>query len=270
MTVGIPQIHRGDTSLTLWALNDTSSPVHVFSGHTEGIYDFFWRSPRNNEYQLVSWSKDQSLRLWKTDSSVQKQCGAAYLNHIVLDYPHFEGHLFHGREHFSTNSLLSAADGNGASPPGSPVSVLDRELRSVDLANVVVDEIDLKLRSCVVAMTSGHHLVKMSVSFPLGYPGEAMPPRIIENFENEIIFLAENRKKSKKFNRNFQRINRERFFKNFTEAHEEFFFITDASATHQSINQSISFKQQVLSHSINQSIQNLLLIFIDSTNQAIN
>ena len=43
---------------------------------------------------------------------------------------------------------------------------------------------------------------------------------------------------------------------------------TDASATHQSINQSI--KQKAPSHSINQSIHNLLLILMDSTNPAIN
>ncbi|OQV12464.1 WD repeat-containing protein 59 [Hypsibius exemplaris] len=175
VTVGIPQIHRGDTSLTLWALNDTSSPIHIFSGHTEGIYDFFWRSPRNHEYQMVSWSKDQSLRLWKTDSSVQKQCGAAYLNHtIVLDHPHYEGHLSHGREHYSMTSLLSS-EANGVSPPGSPVSSLDRELKSVDLPNVVVDDIDVKLRTCVVMMTSGPHLVRISLSFPLGYPENSTP-----------------------------------------------------------------------------------------------
>ena len=48
--------------------------------------------------------------------------------------------------------------------------------------------------------------------------------------------------------------------------------VTTASTTHQSINQSInrSIKQKVPSHSINQSIHDLLLIFINSTNQAIN
>lgn len=172
VTVGIPQLHRGDTSLALWALHDVAVPVHLYSGHTEGVYDFFWRSLHGVEFQLLSWSKDQTLRLWKTESNIVKQCGSAYLNHtIVLDH-HTDSH--YGKENLSTNSAVFS---DGISPP-HPItssSPLDKELRSIDVANVVVEDIDVKLRSCTVFVTVGHHVAKIMMSFPLGYPEISCP-----------------------------------------------------------------------------------------------
>ncbi|GAU96775.1 hypothetical protein RvY_08166-2 [Ramazzottius varieornatus] len=179
VTTGIPQLHRGDTKLSVWALNDVIAPIHQFSGHTEGVYDFFWRPLRYNEYQLVSWSKDQTLRLWKTDSSIQKQCGAAYLNHtIVLDYHHHdftENASQRGKENYPSSMASSMFSADGISPPSSAVSPLDKELRSIDIANVTVEDVDLKLRVCAVNVNAGQHLVKLHLSFPLGYPEISIP-----------------------------------------------------------------------------------------------
>jgi len=71
------QLRRGENSLLLWSLRDLTNPVHTFVGHTDVVLDFDWKRSRNDDedYQLVTWSKDQSLRIWRVDSNLQKLCG---------------------------------------------------------------------------------------------------------------------------------------------------------------------------------------------------
>ena len=90
------QLRRGENSLLLWSLADLSNPVHTFIGHTDVVLEFDWKRNRqgifgkfmahirhvsnmnicmfadDEDYQLVTWSKDQSLRIWRVDSNLQK------------------------------------------------------------------------------------------------------------------------------------------------------------------------------------------------------
>ncbi|CEG37428.1 Conserved WD40 repeat-containing protein [Plasmopara halstedii] len=99
---------RLDNTIRLWALshgpgksgnheetsslNNTSSNsgatvtadlVHSFVGHNALIRGMAWRvRPQSNVFQLVSWSKDQELRLWHVDVPQLEACGydtASYL-----------------------------------------------------------------------------------------------------------------------------------------------------------------------------------------------
>ena len=68
--VTMPQ--RKDNSLYLWDCDDLSEPVFVFSGHTDVPTEFVWRvghseDPAMLDYQLITWAKDQNLRLWPLD-----------------------------------------------------------------------------------------------------------------------------------------------------------------------------------------------------------
>ena len=59
---------RKDTNLYLWDYDNLSEPIFTFSGHTDVPTEFVWRvghiDDETTEYQLVTWSKDQNLRLW--------------------------------------------------------------------------------------------------------------------------------------------------------------------------------------------------------------
>ncbi len=59
--VSLPQ--RNDNDLYLWDAASVTKPLITFSGHTDTVKDFVWRKI-GNEFQLVTWSKDQHLRLW--------------------------------------------------------------------------------------------------------------------------------------------------------------------------------------------------------------
>lgn len=77
ITVVVPQLRRGENSLLLWNASNLRAPVHTFVGHIDVVLEFEWRKhcEETKDYQLVTWSKDQSLRIWRIDSQLQKLCG---------------------------------------------------------------------------------------------------------------------------------------------------------------------------------------------------
>lgn len=75
----VPQLRRGENYLQLWNVTNQSAPVHTFVGHTDVVLEFCWRPQDSNststDHELVTWSRDQSLRVWKVDAFMQKLCG---------------------------------------------------------------------------------------------------------------------------------------------------------------------------------------------------
>eukprot|EP00842_Homolaphlyctis_polyrhiza_P005824 jgi/Hompol1/6242/HPOL_004901-RA len=54
---------RKDTNLYLWGCDNKTTPLYTFSGHSDMPTEFVWRY-YDGHYQLVTWSKDHTLRLW--------------------------------------------------------------------------------------------------------------------------------------------------------------------------------------------------------------
>ncbi|PRP84715.1 WD repeat-containing protein 59-like [Planoprotostelium fungivorum] len=71
----VTMAQRNDHTLRMWNIRDLTSPIRHFTGHTDVITAFDWRCRMYNgskEYQLVTWSKDQHLRLWYIDKNLQE------------------------------------------------------------------------------------------------------------------------------------------------------------------------------------------------------
>ncbi|EST09428.2 WD40 repeat [Kalmanozyma brasiliensis GHG001] len=74
----LPQ--RGDTTLSMWAKDDPSEPKGTFAGHTDIVKEYLFRTKGgqdkgndDRQFQLITWSKDQTLRLWPvSDEQVRK------------------------------------------------------------------------------------------------------------------------------------------------------------------------------------------------------
>ena len=92
VTVVVPQLRRGENSLLLWSLSDLTNPVHTFIGHTDVVLEFDWKRNRqdDDDYQLVTWSKDQSLRIWRVDTNLQKVIFNLKLSGFFLNYLNIE------------------------------------------------------------------------------------------------------------------------------------------------------------------------------------
>ncbi|KAI8150329.1 hypothetical protein BJV82DRAFT_652492 [Fennellomyces sp. T-0311] len=70
---------RTETTLYLYNRATPTVPVHKFEGHSDTVKEFVWRWKGGNgaegddrEFQLVTWSKDQYLRLWPITEDIMK------------------------------------------------------------------------------------------------------------------------------------------------------------------------------------------------------
>ncbi|KAH7491537.1 hypothetical protein KRP22_002994 [Phytophthora ramorum] len=77
----------GDVSGASAGASVTAELVHSFVGHGDLVKGMAWRvRPQTSVYQLVSWSKDQELRMWHVDVPQLEACGydtASYLADVA-------------------------------------------------------------------------------------------------------------------------------------------------------------------------------------------
>lgn len=74
---------RTDSKLTLYNRACAETPVHAFDGHQDTVKEFVWRwkgdsngsDGDDREFQLVTWSKDQNLRLWPVSEDIMTSVG---------------------------------------------------------------------------------------------------------------------------------------------------------------------------------------------------
>ncbi|KAI0689793.1 hypothetical protein BC835DRAFT_1367485 [Cytidiella melzeri] len=73
--LSLPQ--RGETALEMWTPQNHYDPLERFEGHTDVVKEFVWRKggQDNNEFQLITWSKDRSLRFWPVDQEIMQKVG---------------------------------------------------------------------------------------------------------------------------------------------------------------------------------------------------
>ncbi|KAL0274103.1 UNVERIFIED_CONTAM: hypothetical protein PYX00_006613 [Menopon gallinae] len=207
VTVLIPQTRRAENSLLLWNLSNQSIPVYTFVGHTDVVLEFEWRKQRldASEYQLITWSKDQSLRTWRIEPFLQKLCGydmdgdsqelgedvgSDIVNINSSDLPGSDG-----RELITEDTVVPAVEAMNVEsfsdldyyqfPEKSSVSVqdpfkcleLEFSLLSANnnFMNVKLDEMNISRRSCMITACVNSLVVTLQVTFPLSYPCNAAP-----------------------------------------------------------------------------------------------
>ncbi|KAJ7576839.1 hypothetical protein C8J56DRAFT_971742 [Mycena floridula] len=67
---------RGETALEMYAQSDSKTPVETFEGHTDVVKEFVWRKgAQGTEFQLITWSKDRTLRFWPVESEAMQKVG---------------------------------------------------------------------------------------------------------------------------------------------------------------------------------------------------
>ncbi|XP_023233650.1 GATOR complex protein WDR59-like isoform X1 [Centruroides sculpturatus] len=204
VTVVVPPLRRGENNLMLWNISnmaDLSTPVHTFVGHSDVVMEFAWRKKREDskEYQLVTWSKDQSLRIWTVDLSLQRLCGLE--NFVESDDAELLISCVQGgtsqdfTDVASITSQMSPREteaGNQSSPPQTPQKSVPDEnatlpssqpenlqqefsLVNLNIPNITIDEMDVSNRTCIVTALIRKHMVRLKINFPSSYPYNASP-----------------------------------------------------------------------------------------------
>ncbi|XP_060254237.1 GATOR complex protein WDR59 isoform X7 [Ovis aries] len=194
VTVMVPQLRR-ENSLLLWNVFDLNTPVHTFVGHDDVVLEFQWRKQKegSKDYQLVTWSRDQTLRMWRVDSQMQRLCANDILDGVdefiesIALLPEPEKILHTQDTDHQHNSSHGEEEVLKEDPPSSLLEekkseqlglpqTLQQEfsLINVQIRNVNV-EMDAADRSCTVSVHCSSHRVKMLVKFPAQYPNHAAP-----------------------------------------------------------------------------------------------
>ncbi|XP_021787869.2 GATOR complex protein WDR59 isoform X9 [Papio anubis] len=194
VTVMVPQLRR-ENSLLLWNVFDLNTPVHTFVGHDDVVLEFQWRKQKegSKDYQLVTWSRDQTLRMWRVDSQMQRLCANDILDGVdefiesisLLPEPEKTLHTEdtdhqHNASHGEEEALKEDPPRNLPEERKSDQLGLPQTLQqefsliNVQIRNVNV-EMDAADRSCTVSVHCSNHRVKMLVKFPAQYPNNAAP-----------------------------------------------------------------------------------------------
>ncbi|KZO90649.1 hypothetical protein CALVIDRAFT_506605 [Calocera viscosa TUFC12733] len=78
--LSLPQ--RGENALDMWSFASPDKPVYQFEGHTNVVKEFVWRvkggadlDHDDREFQLITWSKDHTLRGWPLERSTAEKVG---------------------------------------------------------------------------------------------------------------------------------------------------------------------------------------------------
>uniref|UniRef100_A0A669E3V4 WD repeat domain 59 n=1 Tax=Oreochromis niloticus TaxID=8128 RepID=A0A669E3V4_ORENI len=166
VTVMVPQLRR-ENSLLLWSTLDLNSPVHAFVGHDDVVLEFQWRPQKegSKDYQLVTWSRDQTLRIWRVDPQLQKE---DLMDGMSLTTESEKP--LSSQDSLSAGGLQDSAAGSGlAQTLQQEFSLVNLQIRNVNV------EMDALNHSCVVSAHFGSHQVHLVVKFPAQYPNNAAP-----------------------------------------------------------------------------------------------
>ncbi|TFK18369.1 hypothetical protein FA15DRAFT_760641 [Coprinopsis marcescibilis] len=71
--LSLPQ--RGETRLEMYARGETPALVETFEGHSDVVKEFVWRKGGRDEFQLITWSKDRTLRFWPVTTDTMQRVG---------------------------------------------------------------------------------------------------------------------------------------------------------------------------------------------------
>uniref|UniRef100_I3MF48 WD repeat domain 59 n=1 Tax=Ictidomys tridecemlineatus TaxID=43179 RepID=I3MF48_ICTTR len=182
VTVMVPQLRR-ENSLLLWNVFDLNTPVHTFVGHDDVVLEFQWRRQKegSKDYQLVTWSRDQTLRMWRVDYQMQRLCANDILDGVdefiesISLLPEPEKTLHTQDSDHQHNSSHGEEEVVKEDPPSSLLEERKSDHFPAKKLWVCVLQMDAADRSCTVSAHCSSHRVKMLVKFPAQYPNNAAP-----------------------------------------------------------------------------------------------
>ncbi|KAF9106969.1 hypothetical protein BGX29_007792 [Mortierella sp. GBA35] len=207
---------RTETALSLWNRDHSSEPVYKFEGHTDTVKEFVWRVREvgeNNDqrlFQLVTWSKDQHLRLWPINPAPLNM--AATPSRAVSTLRVLAGNRLSTMTPFRTSmssrtvgpvgtqggfyrerkapSPLVWMQGVRLVKPSGDLELPDRaspqtvatEIAAVGkkFQNVKFEKVNVAGRTCTISLNSlrsneGVSFLRVNISFPQFYPKQAPP-----------------------------------------------------------------------------------------------
>lgn len=172
VTVIVPNM-RDENSLLLWNNSCQTQPICSFVGHTDVVLDFAFRPKRSNDsdWELITWSRDQTLKKWKIDEQLQKLCNTDHLEvdeeNVILE----ESSGPEDRAKYKLNKRFLI----NKSPPSCSLQH-EFSLLNTNIPHVNVDILDATKRMASIRISANGHVILLEITFPLNYPSPHVPP----------------------------------------------------------------------------------------------
>ncbi|XP_031624993.1 GATOR complex protein Wdr59, partial [Contarinia nasturtii] len=192
VTVIVPNLGRGENSLLLWNNARQSAPICSFTGHSDVILDFSWRPNRhydNTDMELVTWSRDQTLRVWNVDETIQKMCEPetpdeeeSVSTDILFDgIPIKPKSVLSKPNSLPTNQHQSIPTLQTEITKPMPKFSLQHEfsLLNTNIPHIDVEVLDAVKRHAMIRISVNGHVIMLQVVFPENYPHVDYPPDFI-------------------------------------------------------------------------------------------
>lgn len=219
MTALVPQLRRTENNLWLWNISNLAQPLHSFAGHLDVVLDFGWNVKSNTECELITWAKDNALRLWQLNSQT-------FQNTIAQSNNTEESADSNGdqEEQFNSDSESTKLDNielgrsNNPSPISSKIESTKSEndndsdlgkseavgggsntltsnsiilslsqefsLVNQNIPNIIIEELNAAKRICIVA-TKSVFSCRLKIFFPQNYPYNVIPQFMFLNDKSD-------------------------------------------------------------------------------------
>lgn len=197
LIVLVPPEKRVDNNLLLWNLNSINTPVHTFVGHSDTILEFQWlrnNEDKTSEHELITWSKDQTIRLWHvvpflqempmefnertcTDDldiyfNAQQSETTNVSNDELNEIDNFESEDLDGNFSMSSDNYSY----NSEDCEQKPTLNLHQEFLSLNVGSeVFIEQKDPDRRILIALVKVNNNSLSVHMTFPLGYPVNVEP-----------------------------------------------------------------------------------------------
>lgn len=181
VTVIVPNM-RDENSLLLWNNSCQTQPICSFVGHTDVVLDFAFRPKRSqadSDWELITWSRDQTLKKWRIDENLQKLCTTTEQDQeLVVDEEHV----------ILEDSTSASTDPSDRakyklhkrfliqkSPPSCSLQH-EFSLLNTNIPHIDVDVLDATKRIASIRISANGYVILLEVTFPVNYPSPQVPP----------------------------------------------------------------------------------------------
>ncbi|XP_046843547.1 GATOR complex protein WDR59-like [Xenia sp. Carnegie-2017] len=190
LTVPLSTASQGTINVpSLWDISNLKSPFQTFYGITS-VLEFHWRlSHVDDGYQLLTWSRDQMLKLWNLDPRCWKMTDAlkdhkeqSVINSRPSEYLPVSSFGKNGRDNKSSNENMIINLNMKPSKFSEEIAQVCKTVRGV-----VWEEIDLDNRCCTVSMNIRTNHLKIKIAFPEFYPSVAPSFELIDGSIDSLM-----------------------------------------------------------------------------------
>lgn len=199
LIVLVPPEKRVDNNLLLWNLSAINTPVHTFVGHSDTILEFQWlknNDDKTSEHELITWSKDQTMRLWHVVPYLQEmpleynerscidnldiyystqQSETSNVSYDLInedDIINFEDEI----EDCNLNVSSCNDSYNSDESEETPILNLHQEFLSLNVGSeVFIEQKDPDRRILIALVKVNNNSLSIHMTFPLGYPVNVEP-----------------------------------------------------------------------------------------------